>query len=511
MTYRIFARPILPLCHYLPLVVRGVFLFIGRVLAGSIQLQRWIMRSRKFLFVAVLALGALFLTTDQCYAGRLFPSLFGRRTPGVATPDRQTCEKPHPAVARIWIQTEDGTKRFGGTATLIDKLEGSGLVVGAYHCFDEMDETDEISLEFPNGEEFAGFLFAQDIVGDLALLTLDAPSADPMDIYLGTPKAGETSFIAGYGSGSDCYRTLQGSVRGYVQGNDGKMDSIHVTGMSRAGDSGGPITNAQGELIGVLSGTFDNRRKDGAYYATTVGAYNGRLCQLLNKEFSLPWKKPQGEVDDFGIDPRPDRDKRARGSGIEIVTISGVEEIEQPAPLPDKPMVDEEARQLLQGVMSRIAELDREANAAADREAERAAILAAGQAVIHDGLTDETIDAASTAAQPVLVRWLEGMGVAGFLAVLIVGILLVIIVRWLKTNTENVRSGKTKSMFGQAAATTAWKGDDAVARQIDRRLYGVGVLKETQAEAQAEPPSPPQPTVAELQAQIAALKEPATK
>ncbi|KKM93786.1 hypothetical protein LCGC14_1204940 [marine sediment metagenome] len=481
---------------------------------------------RRLLLVLVVLVGFSW-AADQCYAVRLLPLLFGRRTPRVATPDRQTCEIPHPAVARIWIQTKGGTKRFGGTAILIDKLEGSGLVVSAAHCFSEMNETDEIALEFPNGENFACFLFAQDIEGDLALLTLDAPSADPMDIYLGIPKAGETSFVAGYGPG--CYRTLPGSVRGYLQGKDGKMDSIQVTGLSRPGDSGGPITNGQGELIGVLSGTFDNRRKE--HYGTTVGAYNGRLCQLLNKEFSLPWKK--------------DREGDAGDSDVENI------------PLPVEPVVDDEARQMLEDVLSRITDLNRaveeaadredkraailldnttgnfevpplppimgddgqwvmpgtELDRAADRDAERAAILAAGKQVIRDGLTDETIDSASTAAQPVLVRWLEGMGVAGWVAVVVVGILLVVLVRWLKTNAADVRSGKTKSVFDRIAASTAWKGDDAVARQITRRLYGVDVLKEAQAEAKEELPSQaiPQPTVADLRAQIVALEEKATK
>ena len=204
-----------------------------------------------------------------------------------------------------------------------------------------------------------------------------------------------------------------------------------------------------------------------------------------------------------------------------IVGDSDVENI----PLPLDPVVDDEARQMLQDVLSRITELDRAASDAADREAERAAVLAAGQAVIEDGLTDETIDAVSEAVRPALVRWLEGFGVSGWLAVILAGILLVMLVRWLKANTAAVRSGKTKSVFSQVAAKTAWKGDNAVARQIDRRLYGVDVLKEAQAEsqedeeAQAEMPTQPpagsdeqtlagsdEQTLADLQAKIEALK-----
>ncbi len=484
------------------------------------------MKTRKFLFAGVLALGAVFLITDQCYArGGLFPSLFGRRsTSGVTTPDCSTCEKPHPAVARMWIKNRNGVKRVGGTAVLIYKGAKRAIAATVAHCVDEMDRSDEIILEFSNGEEFKCSLIDWDKADDLAILGLDCPSAEPVPIFVGHPQKGERSTIAGYGSG--CYRSLSGTVRGYLSVQGGPSVRIQVTGIARLGDSGGAILNGNGELIGILQAMYDNPRKE--HYNTTIGAASGTLCQFLGGDFQLPWKKDRGEAvpeTDFGNSHLQPQDKLAGHSGIEIVTSSGVEEIPI-APLPDKPMVDEEARQLLQGVMSRITELDREANAAADREAERAAILAAGQAVIKDGLTDENIDAAGAAAQPVLARWLEGMGVSGWIAVVVVGILLVVLVRWLKANAADVRSGKTKSVFSQVAAKTPWKGDDVIARHASKLLYGIEVLKETQAEGEADaeaesslplPGPPTQPTedenvmagwaeVARLQKEVDALK-----
>ncbi len=431
------------------------------------------MRSRKFLFVLVL--GALFLITDQCDArGGLF-SRFGRRsTPGVTTPDSGSCEKPHRAVARIAVTSLKTGKRILGTAILIGPGGKRDVAITAHHLFTGITRPFKITLTFPNGKKFEATLVAEDKAADLAAVVMVSTGIEPMPLSLVAPLVGDRVSVAGYG-GEGCYRTTFGVVEPYSRDRDPVV--MAMSGGSRGGDSGGPMVNASGELVGVLATT--NGR-------SSYGAYNGEICQFLSGDFELPWKRDRGE--DEGD--------------------SDVENI----PLPVDPVVDDEARQMLQDVLSRITELDRAASDAAGRAAEREAILAAGQQVIQDGLTDETIDAASAAAQPVLVRWLGEFGVDTFVATVLAIILLVVIVRWLKTNTADVRSGKTKSVFAQAAARTTWKGDDAVARQIDKRLYGIGVLKETQADAEAES-SPPPPTkppaadpVASVESRIAAAE-----
>lgn len=473
------------------------------------------MRSRKFLFAAaVLALG---LITDQCYArGGLF-SLFGRRTPGASVSNGETCgEKPHPAVARMWIQSRNGAKSVGGTAVLIYKGAKRAIAATVAHCVDEMDRSDEIILEFSNGEEFKCTIIGRDSADDLAILGLDCPSAEPMPIFVGHPQKGERSTIAGYGSG--CYRSLSGTVRGYLSVKGAPSVRIQVTGIARLGDSGGAILNGDGELIGILQAMYDNPRKPN--YNTTIGAASGTICQFLGGDFKLPWKRDRDAEDDvpetdFGNSPKPESTEDDRliaplPDGSLLDDASGNEEIEQQTSPPS--VADIVARELLRNVRESIDELDRTVSDANIRAAERAQLFADGQRMIQDGLTDETIDAAAASAQPILVRWFEGMGVSGWIAVVVVGILLIVLVRWLKTNTADVRSGKTKSVFSQLAAKTPWEGDDALARGIDRRVYDVGVLKvvqvegEMEADAQASAKPPAVDPAVSMESRIAAAE-----
>lgn len=82
---------------------------------------------------------------------------------------------------------------------------------------------------------------------------------------------GETLFIAGYGQGK--FRLAQGACLGYAAPDAGfPEEMIDVSVPARQGDSGGPIVNAQGQLVGVLFGSG---------HGTTTGTHVGRLRQFL--------------------------------------------------------------------------------------------------------------------------------------------------------------------------------------------------------------------------------------
>lgn len=467
------------------------------------------MRSRKLLLFAVLTL-AMVCLPSQSHAMGIFSSLRARRSQGVPRADNQpsqSCEIPHPAVARIEVfgTILDKKKKrwvpgsYLGTAVLVypGSDRESAVALTSLHVFRDVRGTMETVLTFPNGGKFGATVVVEDEDADWAAVILECPGIEAMPICLVDPKIGDRVFAAGYGSG--CYRTVSGTIQEFNLTKDNAPDWLVMTGGVREGDSGGPITNSAGELVAITWANANSRvwanprsRRMLGSPDLSVGTVNRRICQLLSGDFQLPWKRNRGENES-------DSDVE------EIPPVRIVEEDPLLALVPDTPVpvVDDEARQMAHDLLVRLSDLDQRVedrilSDAADRAAAREAILAAGQAVLNDGLTDETIDAASAAVKPGLVRWLEGMGVPVWVAVVVVGILLYLLVRWLKAKTADGRTVQPKPASEQVAAKTAWKGDNALARRKVKMGYGVELIediqKEEEADAKAElPPAQPSP------------------
>jgi len=138
-----------------------------------------------------------------------------------------------------------------------------------------------LTVTFPSGKTFSGELSARDRSGELAVVKITPrPDIPIAKIATDHPVRGDRLTFAGYGPDRR-YREVMGILNGYRGTAGGKHQTLEVQGSARQGDSGGPIFNAQGELVGVLWGT------DGS---TTVGSYNGRICQFTQTErYLFPW------------------------------------------------------------------------------------------------------------------------------------------------------------------------------------------------------------------------------
>jgi len=184
--------------------------------------------------------------------------------------------QPHPAVARIVVTS--GATRSYGTGTLIACDSAHAWILTCAHLFSS--RTESIAVRFPDGRQLAGQLAGIDRTWDLALVRLPPVELTPVPVAEKPPQAGQRLTLCGYGP-DGLYRCSQGPLRGYVAiRSGGTFETLSIATTVRQGDSGGPVFDPSGALVGVIWGC------DGQ---TVVATFCGRIRQFL-RDF-LPFRQ----------------------------------------------------------------------------------------------------------------------------------------------------------------------------------------------------------------------------
>ena len=174
---------------------------------------------------------------------------------------------PNPAVVRVVAPDRDGMSL--GSGSLVEVNEYFGLVVTNWHVV--RDAAGTVGVIFPDGFRSAATILRVDRDWDLAALAIWRPKVRPIAISNQPPRPGEMLTIAGYGSGP--YRAVSGPCTQYVSpGDNFPFEMVELAAPARQGDSGGPILNSRGELVGVLFGSS---------FGKTSGSYCLRLRAFL--------------------------------------------------------------------------------------------------------------------------------------------------------------------------------------------------------------------------------------
>ncbi len=170
-------------------------------------------------------------------------------------------------IARIENTTSSG--RILGSGTLIDVDGSSGIVITCSHLFRE--GVGQVTVTFPDVPSVQGTVLKLDAAADLAAIAIPAPAIDPVEIAEQHPERGEPVVSCGYGSDGRLFCN-RGQVLGYVVIVGGRgRETLELSGAARQGDSGGPVLNQRGLLVGVLFGT--NGRVVDATYCGRVRAF----------------------------------------------------------------------------------------------------------------------------------------------------------------------------------------------------------------------------------------------
>ena len=166
------------------------------------------------------------------------------------------------------VRVEAGNSRGSGVYL------GKNLVLTASHIYD--GETTATRVIFNDGKSHDGVARTIDTVWDQAVVELTTvPNVQPVFVATANPNIGDPVYAAGFGPDGQL-RVFPGVVRAYASPSPNvTSDWFSLTAGVRQGDSGGPVFNAQGELIGNLWGSSNGQ---------TTALMAGRT-----KRFLLPW------------------------------------------------------------------------------------------------------------------------------------------------------------------------------------------------------------------------------
>ncbi len=166
---------------------------------------------------------------------------------------------------------------FMATGFLID---GKGYIVTNAHVIQPMKHN--IYVENKKGEYFKAIAVSTDLQADLAILKITDTAFSPFpnlpySISKANSSLGEQIFTLGFPRKEIVYGAGYLSAK---SGKDGDSTAYQLTIPANPGNSGGPVINGNGEIIGIITGR--NTDADGVTYAAK-SKHIYRLVEELKK------------------------------------------------------------------------------------------------------------------------------------------------------------------------------------------------------------------------------------
>jgi len=219
-------------------------------------------------------------------------------------------------VSQAVVRINNGQRTVGSGFT----YSPEGHVLTAHHVIDELDE---IYVVFSDGKIFPALVVGSCAFSDVAVLKIDDISgiepptmADSNNIEIGDP-------VATIGSPFDLSESLNTGIISQVN----RFADIEYDGQTRwvanllqfdaavnFGNSGGPLFNSDGDVIGLVIARVGPEEGDGIYYAISSNKVRRVVDSIITRGyFGYPW---------LGIDISDLTPQQAQDMGLE--SISGV-------------------------------------------------------------------------------------------------------------------------------------------------------------------------------------------
>jgi S1-C subfamily serine protease len=194
----------------------------------------------------------------------------------VARPDDRAVAEVTAAVrgAVVRVLRDDGGS---GSGFIID---ASGLIVTNNHV---VVDAEGLTVVLDDGTELEGTVVGRDLVRDLAVVRVASDDGPLPVLRIATmdgPQLGDTVLVIGYPLGSTTLNITRGIASAF-EFNLGKNRGLVQTDAAvNPGNSGGPLVNLRGEVIGVVSAKLVGTSIEGVGFAIdaeTLRTYLERL------------------------------------------------------------------------------------------------------------------------------------------------------------------------------------------------------------------------------------------
>lgn len=198
-------------------------------------------------------------------------------SPAADIPAEKIYAQSLPSVLTLRVENKAGD-RYVGTAFLALQ---KGIAVTAWHViFDAV----KVTARFSDGAtcDVLGFV-DYDEVKDLALIRVDSKDRPMMNLSAEAPMIGSRTYVIGSPKGYEF--SIGDGLLSQVQKVDG-FDQYQVSCPFSPGNSGGPILNARGEVVGIAAWTRNGAQNvNFATPASEVRHLNPEKRLLRWKEF----------------------------------------------------------------------------------------------------------------------------------------------------------------------------------------------------------------------------------
>jgi len=253
-------------------LVRRAAIFSAGVLAALVALLVY-----RLLYPAPKPLTTNDITT---LAGQVMASV----TPAPAFSER-VFQQIQPSL--VLIQTKspgtDSKQDSGLGAGVV--IDDSGDILTALHV---VSGATSIQLTFADGTQSSGQVVTSQAEHDIAVLKADQPPAQVFPAIMGNPNAmrvGDDAYVVGNPFGlysSMSAGVISGFNRSFSPANNGNtmQGLIQVDASVNPGNSGGPLLNRDGEVIGIVEGIINPTGQDvfiGIGFAVPITTAGGAL------------------------------------------------------------------------------------------------------------------------------------------------------------------------------------------------------------------------------------------